>query len=66
MSNEPSLFSRREVFWGTLSASLVSLVESTKGVQSFGELPASDAEYVPENDYPYFDFDPKDLPFLED
>ncbi len=59
MSKEPKALNRREAMVGVLTASAIVSLTLTPSLTAANVTDAAtDAEFTPENDYPYFDYVP--------
>lgn len=59
MSPEPNTVTRREVLLRAIKGAVAASLSWPLHSQASEPLPASEPEFVPENDYPFFGFEPE-------
>lgn len=61
MNQEPNTLTRREALLGALQGTLAAALAAPVMVQAETSVAAeSEVEFVPENDYPFFGYDPEE------
>ena len=63
MNTEPNTLTRREALLSAVKGTVAAAVAVPVVVQAAPEIPAqAETTFVPENDYPFFGYEPDSLP----